>query len=545
MSENIKLGLAQIDLTVGDFSGNKTKILDNIEKARKKAVDILAFPELTITGYPPSDLLLRPSFIEKNRDILQDIANNVRANLHVIIGFVQKENNKLYNSAALVYDGKIQNTVHKTLLPNYDVFNEKRYYASAEENHPFIIHLKGKEIKLGIEICEDIWNDPDQIPVTRNLVKEGAELIINISASPFDYNKDTIRQELLQSKTKELKVPIALCNLVGAQDDLIFDGRSLIFDSQADMVGYGQEFQEDLLITDIDLENGIGRKIQPKMSSKEEKIFDALVLGIKDYFQKSGFEKAVLGLSGGIDSALTACIAKEALDPENITGVAMPTQYTADISNQDAELLANNLGINYKNIEIQDIFQSYLKALKPLFKNTEPDVTEENIQSRIRGDILMAIANKTGALTLNTGNKTELALGYCTMYGDMCGAIGVLADLSKDKVYALSEYYNNFNNNEIIPQRIIDRPPSAELKEDQVDPFDYEIVSPLVDDIVVNNKSKKTLIREGYDEELVNRILKMIRMNEYKRSQAALCLKVTAKAFNRGWIHPIVNKFEE
>lgn len=545
MSKNIKLGLAQIDVTVGDFSGNYEKVASYIEKAENDNIDLLVFPELTITGYPPSDLLLRPNFIAQNLEVLDKIADSVSGQLYVIIGFVQKQDKKLYNSAAILHDNQIISTVSKTLLPNYDVFNEKRYYTPAGENKPVSININDQNISLGVEICEDIWNNANQRAVTKNLVEQGAELIVNLSASPFDYNKDQIRQKLLKSKTGKYKRPIALCNLIGGQDDLIFDGRSLIYDSQSNMIGYGREFQEDLVAVELDMESGVGEKINPEQSSREEKIFNALVLGVKDYFKKSGFEKAVLGLSGGIDSALTICIAREALGPDNVTGVAMPSRYTADMSNDDAFLLADNLGVNFQNIPIHDIYESYLNSLEPVLKNTEIGITEENIQSRIRGDILMAIANKTGALTLNTGNKTELALGYCTMYGDMCGAIGVLADLSKEKVYALSKYYNKIKGKEIIPQRIIDRPPSAELKDDQVDPFDYDIVSPLVDDIVVNGKSRQELIEAGYEQDLVDETLKMIRRNEYKRSQAALCLKVTSKAFNRGWIHPIVNKFEE
>jgi NAD+ synthase (glutamine-hydrolysing) len=545
LKNKIRIGLAQINLTVGDFPGNTDKIISYIEQGPRNNIDILVFPELTTMGYPPSDLLLKSNFIDENIKALNNITQSVRSSMYVILGYVRQEEGKLFNSAAILHDKKIQNVVTKTLLPNYDVFNEKRYYTPAREIKPVDVKINGQNIRLGVEICEDIWNSADQPPVTKKLVEQGAKLIINISASPFDYNKDTIRQELLENKTEQFKTPIAMCNLVGAQDDLIFDGRSLIYDSKSDMIAYGKEFQEDLVIADIDIEAGEGQKIEPGLSSKEEKIFNALVLGVKDYFRKSGFQKAVLGLSGGIDSALTACIAKEALGPQNVTAVAMPSEYTADISNDEAKILAENLDVNFELIPIQDIYQSYLKTLEPVFKNTEMGITEENIQSRIRGDILMAIANKTEALTLNTGNKTELALGYCTLYGDMCGAIGVLADLSKEKVYALSRYYNRTNEQEIIPQRIIDRPPSAELKADQVDPFDYDVVSPLVDDIVVKGMTRDQLIQAGYDEELVDDILKRISLNEYKRSQAALCLKVTSKAFNRGWIHPIVNKFRE
>ena len=545
MSDAIKLGLAQINPTVGDFSGNREKIIKHIHQAQQNDIDILTFPELTITGYPPSDLLLRDSFIQKNQNMLIKIAQEVDQNIHVIVGFVREKNGKLFNSAAILHNRQIKSEIAKTLLPNYDVFNEKRYYTPAEKIQPITVNLQDKKIKIGVEICEDIWNTPDQIPVTKILVEKGADLIINLSASPFDYNKDSVRQKLLQDKTQKFKTPIALCNIVGAQDDLIFDGRSLVYDSQSQLIASGKEFQEELLTTTIDIATGSGKPVQAPTSSKNEKIFNALVLGVRDYFRKTGFEKAVLGLSGGIDSALTACIAREALGSENVTGVAMPSQYTAEISNSDAQKLAKNISINFEIIPIQNMFKAYLKGLKTAFKNTKPGIAEENIQSRIRGDILMALANKRGALTLNTGNKTELALGYCTMYGDMCGALGVLADLSKEKVYALSRYYNQIHSQEMIPERIIERPPSAELKADQVDPFDYEVVSPLVDDIVVGGKSKQELIDAGYDEDLVTDILRKIRRNEYKRSQAALCLKVTAKAFNRGWIHPIVNKFEE
>ncbi|HMA61217.1 MAG TPA: nitrilase-related carbon-nitrogen hydrolase, partial [bacterium] len=316
MSDSIKLGLAQINPTVGDFSGNKKKILHYIQQSQQKDIDILTFPELTITGYPPSDLLLRDNFIQKNQNVLTEIAQKVGQNIHVIVGFVRQKEGKLFNSAAILHDGQIQSEIAKTLLPNYDVFNEKRYYTPAEKIQPVTINVNGKTINLGVEICEDIWNTPDQTPVTKILVEQGSDLIINLSASPFDYNKDSVRQKLLQNKTQKFKKPIALCNIVGAQDDLIFDGRSLVYDSQSQLIASGKEFQEELLATSINISTGSGEPVQPPTSSKNEKIFNALVLGVRDYFRKTGFEKAVLGLSGGIDSALTACIAREALGEE-------------------------------------------------------------------------------------------------------------------------------------------------------------------------------------------------------------------------------------
>jgi len=546
MPKQIKIGLAQINQTVGDISGNIAQILSWLKNAKNKNVDLLVFPELTITSYPPEDLLMRDYFVEKNEQALEEISKKIDGNIAVIIGFIKKDDKNLYNCAALIKNSQVQEVVSKTLLPNYDVFNEKRYFTASEKVFPVEIELGGENINLGLQICEDIWNDPAQISVTKKLVDQSADLIVNLSASPYDYNKHDQRRELLKTKASQYSVPIALCNLVGAQDDLIFDGQSLIYDNQGELVNYGKSFEEDLITAKIDLKQGNSAEyISLNRSSRDKEIFEALVLGVKDYFKKSGFAKAVLGLSGGIDSALTACIAKEALGKENVIGITMPTQYTEGISITDAGKLTENLGIEFRIKVIKEIYKNYLNKMGHNFETEEPGIAEENLQSRIRGDILMSIANKEDALTLNTGNKTELALGYCTLYGDMCGSIAVLSDLSKHLVYDLAEYYNQLKNSEVIPRRSIEREPTAELKFDQEDPFDYDIVGPLVDEIIVEGKGYKELIEEGYEKPLVIEILEKIRKTEYKRSQAAVGLKITGKAFGRGRRYPIINQFQE
>ena len=546
MPKQIKIGLAQINQTVGDISGNTARILSWLKNAKNKNVDLLVFPELTITSYPPEDLLMRDYFVEKNEQALEEISKKIDGNIAVIIGFIKKDDKNLYNCAALIKNSQVQEVVSKTLLPNYDVFNEKRYFTASEIVFPVEIELGGENINLGLQICEDIWNDPAQISVTKKLVDQSADLIVNLSASPYDYNKHDQRRELLKTKASQYSVPIALCNLVGAQDDLIFDGQSLIYDNQGELVNYGKSFEEDLITAKIDLKQGNSAEyISLNRSSRDKEIFEALVLGVKDYFKKSGFAKAVLGLSGGIDSALTACIAKEALGKENVIGITMPTQYTEGISITDAGKLTENLGIEFRIKVIKEIYKNYLNKMGYNFETEEPGIAEENLQSRIRGDILMSIANKEDALTLNTGNKTELALGYCTLYGDMCGSIAVLSDLSKHLVYELAEFYNRSQNFEVIPRRSIEREPTAELKFDQEDPFDYDIVGPLVDEIIVEGKGYKELIEEGYEKPLVIEILEKIRRTEYKRSQAAVGLKITGKAFGRGRRYPIINQFQE
>ncbi len=545
MSELIRIGMAQINPVLGDIEGNVNKIVETIEHAIRTKVELLVFPELTITGYSPQDLLFNARFIRANLEGLKKIAGHVPNELIAVVGFIDKVDDKIYNGAAIIRNGQIIDKRFKTLLPNYDVFDEKRYFSSAEANYPVPVSVNGKSFLLGVEICEDLWDADSDVKITRELAEQGTDLIVNLSASPFEHNKRAVRQQLILRKIQDLKIPFVLVNQVGGQDEFVFDGNSLALDSTGAVIAWGKEFIESLTSFDLDIKSGKGAPVELPSVRKEESIYRALVLGVRDYFRKTGCRKAVLGLSGGIDSALVACVAAEALGAGNVTCVSMPGHFTADMSNKDAGIIAKNLGVNLLTVPIGNIANAYDKELSSIFAALEADVTEENIQARIRGNILMAIANKFGYYVLSTGNKTELALGYCTMYGDMAGALAVISDLSKSDVYAVSRYVNEKNGKEIIPERVFERIPSAELAANQVDPFDYEVVSPLVDLIINDQKSGDELVKMGYDRTLVRDILNKIRLAEYKRRQAAPGLKVSGKAFGIGWRYPIINYFKE
>ncbi|MEM2915376.1 MAG: NAD+ synthase, partial [Candidatus Bathyarchaeia archaeon] len=539
---------------------NAEKIGMYINEAKKHKADVVVFPELVVTGYPPQDLLYEKAFVKKNKEMLDRIIED-NSGITGIVGFVDYDNYwNLYNAAAVFEDRKIIGIAHKTLLPTYDVFDEARYFkpAKKEEIKPINVKYDNTIVKLGVEICEDLWDQRYEVKVTDILVKRGANLIVNISASPFYAGKRFERENLLREKSQKNNVPIFYVNLVGGQDDLVFDGQSLAVDASGNLIAFAKQFQEDLVITDIDVKKGTAPKIAPPFYNREEEVFNALVLGIRDYYWKSGFKKAIVGMSGGIDSSLTTCIAVEALGKENVIGVSMPSKYSTEHSKTDAEKLAENLGICFVQFTIQDIVDSYRETLeKPLEKirtyfgvNKEKDdnVADENIQPRVRGNSLMDISNRLkdlGILVLNTGNKTELALGYCTLYGDMAGGIGALGDVSKLEVYKLAEYVNKKAGRTIIPENVFKKTPSPELREGQVDPFDFSIVSPLVDEIIENRRSKQDLIEMGYPEKIVEDVYKRIRKAEYKRRQAVPCIKVTPKAFGIGWKMPIVNKYND
>ena len=549
--------MAQVDPTVGDLDGNAQLVKSFMKKAEDLSVDLLAFPEMVITGYPPLDLLppkeIRAQngslpvgpleFISKNRSLTEQLAEQA-PDLISIFGFVDHDQSDIYNAAAVCHKGKIVQVVHKTLLPTYDVFDELRYFKPAARNDPTTVTFAGKQFRLGVSICEDLWDQELRYDrhVIGGLVQKGAEVIVNINASPFYAGKRLVREKLLKSKATEMKRPFFYVNMVGGQDELVFDGESLAVDSRGELVGIGKPFEEDLVVVDLEIPSGTARPIKSPQHDKEESVFMALVLGVRDYFRKTGFKRTVIGLSGGIDSALTAALAVEALGRENVLGVSMPSRYSSDHSKRDAELVSKNLGIKYLSIPIDEILKAYERTLEQPFENRPADVTEENIQARIRGNILMALSNKFGYLVLTTGNKTELALGYCTLYGDMSGGLAVIGDVSKSEVYALAAYYNRRRGFEAIPKSSITKIPSAELKPDQYDPFDYSVVSPLVDEIIENRRSIKELTDLGYDPKLVVDILDRIRSAEYKRWQAAPSIKITRKAFGIGWRMPIVNR---
>jgi NAD+ synthase (glutamine-hydrolysing) len=515
---------------------------------------------MSITGYPPLDLLppreTRPpagnrmpeeeEFVRLNKQAVFQLAGKV-TKIVAIVGFVDYDEQHLFNAAAIIARGRIAAVVHKTLLPTYDVFDESRYFTPAMSNIPIDVDIKGKQIRLGTSICEDIWDE--QIgygeKVVDGLCERGAQLIVNLNASPFHDKIRNVRMEILRRKASRLRVPIFYVNMIGGQDELVFDGESLAMDSDGNLICFGKQFEEDLVITDIELPpgTGVGGHVTLPRYDREGELFGALVLGVRDYFRKTGFNSALIGLSGGIDSSLVAAIATDALGKENVVGVSMPSRYSSEHSKDDAKLLATNLGIGFISIPIEPMFSAYENQLAPQFKGQPANVAEENLQARIRGNILMALSNKLGHLVLATGNKTELALGYATLYGDMSGGLEVIGDVSKLEVYALARYYNKRVGSAQIPENCFSKIPSAELRSGQFDPFDYAVVSPLVDEIIENRLSKNELIKKGFPREVVEDTVNRIRNAEYKRRQAPPTIKITKKAFGLGWRMPLVNKF--
>jgi NAD+ synthase (glutamine-hydrolysing) len=552
-----RIAMAQINAVVGDLEGNIARIKEYLNRARKRA-DLVIFPELAITGYPPQDLLLQNAFVKRNKQLLEELVSHNDHGVAGVIGFVDYKGKNLYNAAAVFVKNRLVDVAYKTLLPTYDVFDEDRYFTRARKDQirPVSMILSKGKIKLGVEICEDLWDRNYDVKVTDLLANRGAEIIVNISASPFYVGKRFERQKLLREKSRKNKVPIFYVNLVGGQDELVFDGQSLGVDSSGNLIAVGKQFEEDLTITDIDVKKGEAERVEPPPYQKEQEMFNALVLGVRDYFKKSGFEKTVVGMSGGIDSSLTTCIAVQALGNENVIGVSMPSKFSSEHSKTDAQKLAENLGICFVQFPIQEIVNAYAKALdKPLEeirkgfsmeRERDDPVADENIQPRIRGNCLMDISNRLKdlrILVVNTGNKTELALGYCTLYGDMAGGLGALGDVSKLDVYRLAKCVNEKARREIIPENVLVKKPSPELKLGQFDPFDFDVVSPLVDEIIENRRSKEELIEMGYPKQVVEDTSRRIRNAEYKRRQAVPCIKITAKAFGIGWKMPIVNKY--
>ena len=535
----MKIALCQINPTVGAINQNKKSIFDWYHRAVDLGADLVVFPELSLIGYPPQDLLLRNRFIENAKNALDEIAQ--KSTIPIILGNTMMEDNKLYNCAFFCEKGEIISHYKKRLLPTYDVFDEARYFTRGSEPCVVKVSINGENVYLGLQICEDLWDKNYSCDLVEELKAKGAEIIINLSASPYRVDRLLDRCELIQSKASDNRLSYVYCNLVGAQDELIFDGQSLAYNENGELIAQGKAFEEEILLVDINN----SQTIDLKDSRREEKIYNALVLGVKDYFNKTGHSEAVIGLSGGIDSSLTACIAVDALGIENVHGVSMPSKFSSQHSKDDAKLLSENLGVDYRTISIESIVSSFEESLKASYNGSEPGVAEENIQARTRGSIIMALSNKFNWLVLSTGNKTELAMGYCTLYGDMNGGLAVISDLSKTDVYALSRWVNEKAGFDCIPINSIEKPPSAELAPNQVDPFDYDVVSPLVTALIDNQKSPSELIKEGADPGLVKDISNRIRINEYKRRQAAPGLKVTSKAFGMGRRVPIINQYDE
>ena len=541
----MKIALAQINPTVGDLAGNVAKILAAYARGAAAGADLVLLPELALTGYPPRDLVLNATFVAQNLAALEQLAQST-SRTALVTGFVGRNDRQpgrpATNAIALLQHGKIIATRTKTLLPTYDVFDEDRYFEPATENAP--VDFAGT--KIGLTICEDVWNDEDfwderryrRNPATE-LVAGGVKLILNASASPWHLGKNRTRRELLARLAAKAQCPVVYCNLVGGNDELIFDGASLAFNARGELLAEGKLFAEDFIVVDL----ASAAPCLPTAMADEEMVYRALVLGTRDYLHKCGFKSAVLGLSGGIDSALTAVIAAEALGRGNVRGVALPSQFSSQGSLDDAQKLAENLGIRYDVIPIQPPFVAVKEQLKTVFAGRAEDTTEENIQARLRGVMLMALSNKFGSLLLTTGNKSELAVGYCTLYGDMCGGLAVISDVPKTMVYKISRWLNR--EREIIPAASITKAPSAELRPNQTDQDSlppYDVLDAILNAYVVEGRAAAEIIQLGHDEKSVRRVLRLINLNEYKRRQAAPGLKVTSKAFGVGRRVPVAQR---
>ncbi len=550
----MKIALAQTNPLIGDFSRNSEKIISIARQARAQGCDMVIFPELSLCGYPPQDLLERASFLVDHEAALQKLVSSI-SGIAVLCGALEPHTGEsgkpLHNSAVLFENGKILFTTRKRLLPTYDVFDEARYFEPGGTSEVFL--YKGQ--KLGISICEDIWNDKDSFagklyaaePVTE-MIEAGADLLINIAASPYHIGKHRLRLQTFSTLASANSVPLLYVNQTGAQDSLLFDGRSMAMDNEGRLTALAKRFSEDMLV--VDLSAGRPPEIQwHEQQDEQSEVFDALVMGTRDYTAKCGFNKVVLGLSGGIDSALTAAIACTAMGPDNVLGIALPSPYSSRKSIEDAGQLAANLGCHFHTIPITDILHAYGRALAPVLGDPatwQGEVTEQNIQARIRGNLLMALSNRHGYLLLTTGNKSELAVGYCTLYGDMSGGLAVIADVPKQLVYSLSRFINR--EKEIIPPRIIDKPPSAELKPDQKDQDDlppYEILDRILAAYLEENKCIADIVAMGFEKELVRDVVRRIKINEYKRKQAPIGLKVTTKSFGAGRRYPTAQNYQE
>ena len=560
--KTIRIAGAQKSFPVGAIQKNKQTILDCFEAAEEKEADILIFPELALTGYPPEDLLLRESFVGKNFAVLEELAE-FSSSTSGVVGFVDrnlddnhtdKQKRDIANAAAIIQNGDVKGIYHKCFLPNYSVFDEARYFAKG--NNPGNVFWY-EDIGIGISICEDIWIEDGP---SSQQVENGASLIININASPYDQNKTDLRKELVVKQAKKLGVPIIYLNMVGGQDELVFDGGSFVVDGKGEILYQAQQFEEEIFYIDLDLEvkeqpkgpileiRQKGSELNPLQSaqllSKNESLYSALKLGLFDYVSKNNFEKVLVGLSGGIDSALTATIAVDALGSNNVVGVALPSKYNTEESLVDARLLAENLDIEFKVIEIEEIVNIFRNTLKESVNDELGQITDENIQSRVRGNILMALSNQTGAMVVSTGNKSEMAVGYSTLYGDLAGGFALLKDLYKTEVYNLANFRNSISS--VIPQNTIDKEPSAELRPDQFDKDslpEYELLDEILRMYIEEDSSSEKIISTGIDENIVYDVLSKVDRNEYKRKQVAPGVKLTEKAFGKDRRMPITNTY--
>jgi NAD+ synthase (glutamine-hydrolysing) len=576
----MKVALAQINTVVGDVWGNVEKTAGALERAVEGGAELVAFPELTMTGYPPEDLLLRPSFIRDNLDALEEFTGKVPEGVVAAVGFVDLDGD-LHNACAVISGGEVLHRYHKRFLPNYGVFDENRYFREGEGPAPIL--KMGRDL-VGLSICEDIWYPAGP---AHEQALGGAGVLLNISASPYHRLRGAYRERMLGTRASDDGCYVVFCNLVGGQDELVFDGRSSVFDPEGNPIARAKQFEEDLLFVDLRPEEalfhrlhdprprkedpdrypemitvplstsepmgepinraGIEHRIEPPLPEEGE-VLEALTLGLSDYFRKNGFSRAVLGLSGGIDSSLGAAVAARALGPENVTGVLMPSRYTSETSNTDARAVVKNLGIDNQEIPIGPAFDAYGEMLEEAFKGLPEDETEENIQSRIRGNILMALSNKFGWIVLSTGNKSETSVGYSTLYGDTAGGFSVIRDVPKTLVYRVARHINEVEGREIIPDSILTKEPSAELREDQRDVDSlppYEVLDPILEAYVEEDKGVGEIIAAGFDEEDVKRAVSLVDRAEYKRRQAPTGIKVTARSFGRDRRMPITNRYRE
>jgi NAD+ synthase (glutamine-hydrolysing) len=538
MAARLRIALGQLNLLVGDVAGNAAKMIAAARRARDELrADVILFPELALTGYPPEDLLLRPDLSVRVELALGEMLRGI-SGIDVIVGYPKRQYGKLFNAASLLRGGKVAATCFKHILPNYGVFDEKRYFA--EGTDPCVLDIHGTPV--GLTICEDVW---DRGPVEQ-AVNAGAKLVLNLNASPFHKNKGKERFEVVARRARDNGVPIVYLNLVGGQDELVFDGDSFVVDARGAMTQRAPAFEEGLHLVEIET----GRRVAPVPAtispdlSEAESVYGALVLGVRDYIGKNGFAGAVIGLSGGVDSALTLCIAVDAIGASQVEAVLMPSRYTAAMSLEDARSQAEALGVKHSTIPIEPMFEAFLGALKQEFKGKKPDSTEENIQARIRGTLLMAISNKTGRMVLTTGNKSEMSVGYATLYGDMAGGFAAIKDVPKTLVYRLAEYRNKIKP--VIPRRVFERPPSAELAPDQRDTDTlppYAVLDPILERYVELDQSAEDIIAAGFDEAVVRRVLHMVDRNEYKRRQAAPGVRITPRAFGRDRRYPITSGY--
>jgi len=570
----VRVGLAQVNPTVGAIEANARLVVDWMGRARSAGCDLVAFPELTLTGYPPEDLLFKPAFIEANLRALADVTKQSKG-LTAVLGYVDKRDD-IFNAAAVLHDGAHAGTYHKQYLPNYGVFDENRYFQSGTESPIFA----AGDVAMAANICEDIWYPTG--PTTRQALA-GAELIVTINASPYHVGKAQFREKMLATRASDDLVCLAFVNTVGGQDELVFDGHSFVFNEKGECIARGRAFEEDLVIADIDLDQVFRARLHDSRRRKEklqadastrrislpallprekaklpvhevealepvEEIYRALVLGTRDYVTKNGFKHVVIGLSGGIDSSIVAAVAVDALGAANVTGVTMPSPFSSTGTRNDAGRLAKNLGIDLLRVPITGVLKAYKRVLAGAFKGLKEDVTEENLQARIRGNYLMALSNKFGWLVLNTGNKSEIAVGYTTLYGDMAGGFAVIKDCPKMLVYRLSEHANARASREIIPKSVFTRPPSAELRPGQTDQDSlpsYDMLDAILECYVEGDLGVADIVARGFDAATVKRVIAMVDRNEYKRRQGAIGIKITPRAFGKDWRLPIVNKFRE